>query len=196
MPELDLTKNIEKQFAQIDQWILRLAENDTLEIIDSITLRDVLKSCSANFEVGEHERRSLGKYTNAGKAVGMRTIWGNRYDDFREWTKGYIETYEKGKGKSLPELKPSGIKYSGMVQFFGEVTSYAAGEIDFETLKNYLEARAQNGRLWEEGKKEERVRIKIPTSDKPILLSSFPPGFPLVAWEKIKSWRVKENNTP
>ncbi|MEK7188511.1 MAG: hypothetical protein AAB685_01505 [Patescibacteria group bacterium] len=125
----------------------------------------------------------------------MRAIWGSRLDEFKKWTEGYVKAYEGEKGQLLPELKPSGVKYSGMVQFFGEVTSYAAGEIDFETLKVHLEARAKNGRLWEEGKREERVRIKVSTSDKPILLSSFPPGFPAVAWKKIESWRGKENNT-
>ncbi|KKS77262.1 MAG: hypothetical protein UV74_C0013G0032 [Candidatus Woesebacteria bacterium GW2011_GWB1_43_14] len=126
---------------------------------------------------------SLRKYTNEGKALGVREVWGGKFDAYKAWTKQFIAEYEAEHGIELPALVPSGRKNSGMIQFFGELTAFAAGVMSISEFTLFMEARILNGRLWEEGRKDERVRVNVPTSDKPILLSSFPPSFPLAAWE-------------
>lgn len=55
------------------------------------------------------------------------------------------------------------------------------GEVDVQVLKSALV---------EVGVNDKRVRIKVPTAEKPIRPSSYPPGFPLDAWRYIKSWKV------
>lgn len=81
---------------------------------------------------------------------------------------------------------PSGHKNSGMLQFLGELTACAAGKLSQEVLEERLSARAANGRAWVEG--GNRIRVTIPTAKESKLLSSFPPGFPVLAWEEIRRW--------
>jgi hypothetical protein len=181
--------SVEQKTETVEKWISALSEEGKLGQIDRMLLKDVLGAFGANFEVGEETKTSLEKYTNKAKAVGMEQVWGSKYDKYKKFTLEFIRSYEESKGVSLPALKRSGIKNSGMIQFFGEITAYAAGSLDFESLKLFLEARVLNGKAWADGRKEDRVRVKVPTAREPILLSSIPSEFPEAAWKEIKSWR-------
>lgn len=174
----------EAQRNEFSLWLQALAETGVVNEVGQSLVRTVLEFYGANFDLESEARASLREYTNKGKAPGLQAVWGSKFNDFKAWTRTYVEQYE-ATGKTLPALKPSGRKNSGMIQFFGELTSFAAGELTFDDFKRYTEARILNGRLWEEGKKDERVRVKVPTSEKPILLSSIPPGFIEAAWQEI-----------
>ena len=89
--------------------------------------------------------------------------------------------------KRLPELKPSGGKNSGMMQFLFELTALASGEMPVKSFEEYTESRVKNGKLWSENRSNERVRVKVPTSEEPILLSSYPPEFPEKAWNWMRA---------
>jgi len=187
--EQKVDSSVEQKIGIVKEWISTLSEEGKLEQIDRMLLKDVLGAFGANFEVGEEAKVSLGKYTNKAKAFGMEQVWGLKYDEYIKFTAEFIRSYEASKGISLPALERSGVKNSGMIQFLGEVTAYAVESLDFEDLKLYLEARVSNGKAWEDGRREDRVRVKVPTAKEPILLSSIPPEFPKAAWEKIKSWK-------
>lgn len=182
----------DEKIALVDEWVVEFSRSNELKEIDRGFLRDVLEVYGARWEMVESKRESLGKYTNKGRAPAMRIIWGDRFEEYKKWTREYVSSYEEKTGSTLPALKPSGIKTSGMIQFFGEITALAGlteNELPFQLIRQKLETRARNGRAWVEGRKQDRVRIRVPKSEKPILLSSFPPEFPNKAWEKIKSWK-------
>lgn len=92
----------------------------------------------------------------------------------------------KLENKKNPE-KSTHRKNSGMIQFLNDLTSFASGEYDFEKFKTYTEGRVNNGKAWAEGRKNERIRINVPTSSEPILLSSVPPEFPIIAINWLKN---------
>lgn len=181
--------SVEQKIGIVKEWISTLSEEGKLEQIDRMLLKDVLGAFGANFEVSEEAKTSLGEYTNKAKASGMEQVWGLKYDEYIKFTAEFIRSHEESRGTSLPALEKSGVKNSGMIQFLGEITAYAAGSLDFESLKLFLEARIFNGKAWADGRKEDRVRVKVPTAEKPILLSSIPPEFPKAAWERIKGWK-------
>lgn len=183
---------LDEKIALVDEWVVEFSQSNELKEIDRRILRDVLEVYGARWETVESKRGSLGKSTNEGRAPAMRVTWGDRFEEYKKWTREYVSSYEKKTGSTLPALKPSGIKTSGMIQFFGEITALAGlteNELPFQLIKQKLETRARNGRASAEGRKQDRVKIRVPTSEKPILLSSFPPEFPNKAWEKIKSWK-------
>lgn len=189
MTEITQTESVEIKISAFDVWIDKVSAEGKVENLDPGLLRDVLENCGANFEIGE-AIVDLSEYTNKAKAETMRLVWENgKYDDFKKWVEEWADNYEVTSKTVLPKLEKSGSKTSGMIQFFGQLTSYAAGQISFVDFKLYTETRALNGRLWQEGRKNERIRVRVPTSADPIRLSSFPSGFPSAAWEKIKSWR-------
>lgn len=178
----------EQSKAVVSNWIETLDESQMVGEIDIQVLRGALSECGANFELSEAERASLRMYTEDGKARGVRAVWGENYKTYKEWVEEYIKEYEST-GKPLPSLMPSGRKNSGLRQFFGELTSLASGEMDMETYRKYTEARAFNGKMWQEGRKDERKKVLVPTSEVAIRLSSFPPGFARAAWQKIQSFK-------
>jgi len=183
---------LDEKIALVDEWIVEFSQSGELKKIDRRLLRDVLEVYGAKWEIDESKRGSLGKYTNEGRAPAMRAIWGDRFEEYEKWTSEYISRYEGETGSPLPALNLSGIKNSGMFQFFGEVTALAGlteNELPFQLIRKRLEARAGNGKAWAEDRKQDRVRIEVPTSEEPKRLSSFPPEFPQVAWEEIKSWK-------
>lgn len=185
--EEKLNNKKEQEIAQVGDWISTLSHERRVGRIEPEVLKGALVECGANFEISEKERDSLGKYSNKARSNGMRAVWGDRFQDYKDWSVQYIDDYEST-GNTLPALQKSGRKNSGMIQFFGQLTSFAAGELSFEDFTLYTESRALNGWLWRKGRKDERVRVKLPTSENPKLLSSFPPEFPSTAWEKIKSF--------
>jgi hypothetical protein len=179
----------ETNSAIVSNWIDVLDKSQKVGEIEIVILRKALQECGANFELSEAERASLRNYTEGGKLKGIEAVWGDSYKTYKSWVEEYIKGYEFGGFNVLPALEPSGRKNSGLIQFFGELTSMASGVMDLETYRKYTEARAFNGKMWLEGKKELRKRIQVPTSETPIRLSSFPPGFVRVAWLKIQSFK-------
>ena len=173
----------------VDRWINRLNEKGEVRRIPRIAVRIALEGCGANFKLTEEEKESLAQYTNKAKARGMRRVWGKWFAEYKKWGDKWIENYEEKTDQQLPALKASGKKTSGIRQFLGELTAFAAGEMSFIDLKEYWEARLLNGKLWEEGRREDRVRVQVPTKKEPILLASIPPGFVQAVWGKIKSWQ-------
>lgn len=166
-------------FLIVLQWLSSLAimtDEGSIPFIPAPTLKEFFIRVGALKEPSAQALESLSKYTNAGKAPGMKEIWGERFAEFKQLADRSVVTYESQFGV-LPALQPSGIKTSGMIALFGELTAYAYGAMDWETLNKYLSARLVNGYLWADGRKDERIRVQIPTADEPILLSSIQPGF-------------------
>jgi hypothetical protein len=179
-------ETIEQKVAMVSDWVKNISEKQEVGHIDAKILRDVLKNYGADFEhLKEEDKESLRGYSEKKAGPGVRAVWGNEIvDDYKSWIKNFISEYEENpNNRRLPELKPSGRKDSGMIQFLFEMTAFASGEISLETFKKYTEARVINGKLWSEHKGDERQRVKVPTNEEPILLSSFPPEFPIKALE-------------
>lgn len=178
----------------VSAYISDVEEDGFAKTIPQDVLKAALIALGAK-EPDESALKSLSKYSNASKADGMRVVWSEDFSIYKKWAKAYVSEYEARQGISLPALKPSGIKTSGLIAFFGELTAYAFGAIDWETFEKYSNARRFNGDMWEQGRKEERIRVEVPTSEKPILLSSYPPEFPLEAWKFISNGFIFETDS-
>lgn len=156
-----------------------------------------MESYGANFEnLDEEGRESLRGYSEKERGLGVKQVWGEeKKKNYKSWIKEYIENYDElhkeaqlpilGEKEGLPYPK-SGRKNSGMIQFLYELTSFASGETSFDGFKTYMEARVNNGMAWAEGRKRDRIRVKVPTADEPILLGSIPKEFPVVAMNWLK----------
>lgn len=137
--------------------------------------------------------------------------------EFNLWANRWAVKYMKETRKKLPKLEQKSktkkdgdgnpivnVYYnSGMVAFAGDITSYASGNIDLDTFKGRSEARHFNGKLFQ---KEQRIKkIKrmyrrvemidvvekdgnITEESKKIRPSSFPPEYPIAAWEQLKTF--------
>lgn len=122
---------------------------------------------------------------------GMDAVWGREcVNQYNDWTQQWAIEYENTTSKKLPRLVKSGKKTSGPRQWFGELTAYLAGYMDFETYKRHTEARLKNGWLYaesqERGKshlKEKRVRVQTSAKPEPMKPSSIAPGFVNRAWK-------------
>jgi len=184
MTEQGEGRPLEEKQAAVAEWVSHLAETGEVRQIDGGLVREVVTSLGADFEQSEERLAVLGKYSNKGKAPGMKAVWGEeRFRGFKTWVDGYITEYEARTGKELPVLvgKKDGkivevtdIKYAGMRQWLGELTAFAAGQLDFDKYKRLTEDRWRKGKIWE-GKGEGE---KIPSSPHAL----FPPEFPLRAW--------------
>lgn len=187
---LDFAESIESKIAMTTDWIKYVSERQEVREIPRGVLRDTLEYFGANFEgLSEEAKESLRSYSEKERGLGVRAVWGDEFvNGYKDWTKNFIGEYESNpKNRRLPELKPSGRKDSGMIQFLFDLTSFASGEYSIETFKTYVEGRVRNGLLWSENRGNERVRIKVPTSTEPILLSSIPREFPVKVWGWISA---------
>ncbi|SRR5260221_9628671 len=180
---MDRQRPTEEEIKIVNNWINNLSETGKVAEIDPMFLRSVLSEYGANFEPRE-ELDSLSKYSNLNKRPGLDAVWGKEnIDEYKNWIKEYILTYERETGTELPVLEGTNIKTSGMMQFLGELTAYAAGKIDFENYKRLTEDRFQKGLVWRDRDLNEPV--------KPSPHSSFPPYFPNRAWEYIKQQKTR-----
>ena len=190
MEKLLERKITEGKEIEVSSWLSDISKTGQVKEITCYDVREVLKSFGANFnkeKIGIEIFSLLDEYTNKAKAPGLKAVWGDFFQEYKNWTNEFVQNYEKENKTTLPALKRSGNKNSGMIQFFGELTGFAAGRTNYFTLKKHWENRLLNGKLWQEGKKDQRIRIPIIGSEKPILIASIPPGFIEAAWEKIKS---------
>jgi antirestriction protein len=183
-------ETMESKVAIVGKWMENIVTKQEVNEIPREILVDVLEHCGANFEgLDKEARECLKGYSEKEKGPGVRAVWGDEFvDGYKSWTKEFIDEYESNlDNKKLPELKPSGRKNSGMIQFLFDLTSFASGECSFETFKTYTEGRVKNGQAWAEDRKDDRIRVKVPTSTELILLSSVPPEFPTKAWEWLST---------
>jgi hypothetical protein len=203
-------ESVESKIAAVGEWIKNIGEQQKVGEIPVGILRDVLTHFGADFEnLSEETRESLHGYSEAQRGLGAKAVWGENFvSEYKTWVNSFIEKYETDTGLELPALgnkknpeKSTKRKNSGMMQFLYDLTSFASGECDFETFRLYEEGRAKNGLIHEENQKrknskkdgdefvdgeiQEKIRIKVPTADEPILLSSFPPELPEEAWNWI-----------
>lgn len=91
----------EFKFEPLDQWIKTLSETGHALEIDPELLREFFELHGANFEPSE-ELKTLEEYSNKARAVGMRKVWGDRYDEYKKWTLKMIPLIEAEIGKDLP----------------------------------------------------------------------------------------------
>ena len=183
MTDKDKDRPFEERLAEADGWIQNITDKGVVGEIDPMLLRGVLVEMGADFEP-KPELEALSKYTNSGKRSGLNAVWGKgRVDAYKKWVQEvYIPQYEQQVGRELPTLFDpetktyDDVKYSGMMQFLGELTAYAAGKKTFADYKRLTENRVRKGKRW----KEEGIREHSPNA--PIL-----PEFPADAWSYIKS---------
>lgn len=178
---MDRQRPTEEELKLFTDWILDISETGRVTEIDPMLLRSVLSEYGANFEP-RPELDVLALYSNLKKRPGLDAVWGEEnVDEYKRWVKGYILEYEAETGRPLPVLEGTEIKTSGMMQFFGELTSYAAQKLSFEKYKELTEDRFRKGLLWKQRDLNEPI---VPSPH-----SSFPPKFPSDAWEFIKTFK-------
>src|SRR5512141_982271 len=151
------SEHLEQDLEKFNKWLKNLTENGKVEQIEPEVVRGVLESCGANFsELTEGDRESLGRYSNKNKRAGLNAVWGkDKVDMFKRWTvEEYIPYIEMVAGRELHTLYDRATdtydktKNSGMVQFLGEITAYAAGELSFEKYQKRTENRIKKGKEW------------------------------------------------
>lgn len=175
----------------VEDWFEAMSEDGEVKSIDRRDLAAFLKKMGAesiddiplkmgeeiiDYRSGDNVPPYETAYRIDDKEFMMLFIWGNKYTVFKSWLEEWIADYETKIG-DLPKMGDSGRKDKGMLQFFAQLTELAIGAISHEKFKDYTEARLFNGRCWQEGRKRDRKRIKVPTSKEPILPASVPPGF-------------------
>lgn len=183
MVESDAQQELEKKIALVDAWIGRISEGVVGEDVTPETLKDVLKNYGADLEP-RPELGALSAYSNLGKAPGLVAVWGEaKIKAYKQWLKGvYIPEYERQIGRELPTLYDrktktyDNVKHSGMLQFLGELTAYAAGKKSFADYKRITENRVRKGRKW----RNEGIREH--SDNAPIV-----PEFPVAAWGYLKA---------
>lgn len=188
-PDIKDERPFEENLAAIDGWIDAIANKGQVAEIDPRILRDVLAKFGANFEISEEERLSLRRYSNLYRRPGMDAVWGiDKVNEYKRWLiDEYIPQHERKTGRELPTLydrktdKFDNVKHSGMLQFFGEFTAFAAGEKSFADYQRLTENRAKKGREWQE---RDLSKHYEPSPNAP-----FPPGFPKAAWDYIRTWK-------
>src|SRR3989344_4040708 len=91
-------ESLENDLTVFNKWIKNLCENGEVSDIDPQAVRGVLESCGANFEaLSDIERESLRKYSNKGKSLGLKAVWGEeKMGIFKNWViQEYIPFAEK-----------------------------------------------------------------------------------------------------
>ncbi len=171
---------VEGRKTAVYEWIQKISVEGVVgEGATPEMLRDTLQGLGADFEP-RPELEHLKRYSNLQKRPGLDAVWGSeRVEQIKSWiTEVYIPQYEQKTGRPLPTLEDSDIKHSGMMQFLGELTAYAAGQMDFDKYKRLTEDRARKGRVWQERDLSEPY-VKSPHA-------SFPPEFPVDMWEYLQ----------
>lgn len=185
MENIKNTKTPEMKYEEFGVWLKNLNENGRVGDIDSNVVRFVLEAAGANFEISESAKESLSKYSNKSKRDGLNEVWGSdKVDDFKFWViNEYIPYIEKAAGRELHTLWDGkvfdDVKHSGMMQFLGELTAFAAGVMPIDKYRRITENRYFKGKKWQYGDREE---IYIPSKN-----ASFPVDFPQKAISKISS---------
>ena len=198
-------REIEHNDAQmyVAEWVDQLTKGEMVKDLERGQLKILLEAHGAKFDnlSGEEQKKLHAKhYSNPSRSSAMTAVWGDRYQEYKDWCDKYVIDYEERTGKTLPAVKfqASGneSKTEGMRGFFGDLTAYAATsefEFSYDDLIQRSEARVKNGKLREEGitDKESRTRIVVKgyDKDKPFAPAGFPAEFPQKALSFIESWK-------
>jgi hypothetical protein len=174
-------------FEIFEDWVLTLSEKGRIAYLTPEWLLGFLVSLGANQKISLQAKYALGSKINSTMALGMGEVWGERFDQFMDWVKSYVMTYEENK-RQLPFINRTRSKTHAMVQFFDELTAYAFGKIEFALFKEYFEDCILNGRLWEEWRRTERLTQQS-KSGTPVFIPSIPPDFPRCLLEYMRSWK-------
>lgn len=154
-------ETIEQKQAMIGAWINDISEKQEVKEIPANDLKEVLQSYGASFEnLNEIDKRNLSMYAEKKRVGALEAVWGQKFNDYKNWVQEYIGDYEKRTGKELPKMKnvtslkntervASGRKDSGMIHFLGDLTGYASGNLGFDGFKLLLQTRAENGAIRE-----------------------------------------------
>lgn len=197
MQPYEWTESTRKFFDWVTEW-----SNGRLTQPDQTMLRQALIDFGAEpNNLNAAVLPSLKEYSNKGRAPAMRAIWGDRFDKYKRALPLWILEVEERTGILLPALKKSGNKSSGMIQIFGEITALAFGGVTWEEIVPFLKARRDNGLLWQQGKRDERVKLVTPNAldEDPKLVSSVPVSFPMYLIAEMSSWiglDWKESGSP
>ena len=177
----------EQRMSAVNMWINKLSTEGKVGDMDPQLLRSVLEDMGVKKEISEQGKAYLGNYRNYYKWPGLCEVWG-REDmvSFRKWAKKeFVPAYENKIGKELPTLWDPKTqtydtnKHSGMMQFLGELTAFAEGQLPLSEYRRLTEDRFQKGQKFENADPNKPY--------KPSKHAAFPPEFPVAAWEKIKS---------
>lgn len=182
---------LEGWMTRVDQWIGDLSREGRCGDLDAAVLKGVLESFGARYEgLYAAAESALRGYSNRESEPGMRAVWGEgRRVAYSRWCEEWADRFEAQAGnRGLPRLERTGIRTAGMRQFFHEITALAGGYMTAADFKLFIETRLGNGKLWQEGRKDERIKVVTPTSGgEPIRIGSIPPGFIEDAWEWLKA---------
>ena len=181
-------RNPEQDLTVFNDWIKNLCQNGEVKDIDMQLVRSVLEPMGADFDhLTEADKESLGKYSNKGKRQGLDAVWGKeKVDIFKSWAiDEYIPYVEKKAGRDLHTLWDKktktfdDVKHSGMMQFLGELTAFAVGEMPMEEYKRLTEDRIKKGKKWEYSDRYEPY--------KPSKHASFPIDFPRKVIDRLSA---------
>ncbi len=175
----------EQEITKVNNWISNLSERGAVTEIDPMLLRSVLAEYGANFEISETGKESLSKFSNLNRRKGMDEVWGNEtVKSYRIWLRHWVENFDADPThRPLPTLVGEDTKTSGGLKFFTDLTVFAAELMTFEEYKKITERRWGKGDSWQ---KKSEGEDYVPTD-----YSSFPPKFPSIAWEFIKTSKKK-----
>jgi hypothetical protein len=181
----------EERYAEVTDWIKTIGETGTVSEMDPDLVKGVIEGMGANPKVSELAKESLARYSNYYKRPGLNAVWGRiRVKAFIRWArKDFIPKYEQKTGRELHTLWDKktktydNIKYSGMLQFLGELTAFAEGQMSKEEYKRLTERRIEKGRKFAYGDPYEPYQ---PSENAPI-----PPEFPLEAWNYLRSLKSR-----
>lgn len=177
----------EERQAELMDWFKKVGEmkpedgDEMIPDIDKQLVKGMLVDLGANFEISEEAMKPLSQPTNKYRRPGLDAVWGkDKVDAFKAWIiEEFIPGCELRSGRELHTLYDSETQtydnnnHSGMMQFFGELTSYASGKMTVEKYKSKSRVRITKGIKQEYG--------DVPKPYIPKGISSFPPEFPQAA---------------
>ena len=191
---------VEILVSEMINWGKRLSENQITKYPDKLQMRGFLTECGADLKAVEGHEKSMKKWTDAGMAEAMETIWGEKWDDIKNWNEEFIKNFEEKTGRILPSISVykkgekevvRRSKKSSMKHVLGVITRWAAfdtsedPEFDEKRYFDEINVRITNGLLKSQGASvEDLMSISRPdTGEK--YHPSLPPEYPLALIDKL-----------
>jgi hypothetical protein len=173
----------EERMIELTDWFKKVGEvdianNEKVPNIDQQFVKRILGELEANIEISDKAKTSLAMYSNYDKRPGLNEVWGKRrVIAYIRWAKyDFTPKYEQRIGREFPGLYDrktntyDNLKYSGMLQFLGELTAFGEGIMPLEEYKRLTKVRIDKGIKFENLKPEDDY--------KPSPHSFYPPEFP------------------
>lgn len=200
---------LEKKYAVVETWMKNLSETSIAKELDRQVLKDVFESMGVERNVPEELRVLLFSqhYPNPSRSTAIKHIWKERKKEFADFCKPLSQSQVVFQESGNVEVSP------GMRGFFADLTSLAYTSEEEFSMGDFVArttARAINGMFREKGstKFTNRMHIRVkgynqagvqyrtgPNKDivqdeeVPFAPASFPPDFPVKAWEFMKTWK-------